>query len=118
MALITIENYHDCYDYGCRVSKGDMTIAEAVDCMSALGMNAKSARPYITCVEKMKNGEAYQSTVKMDAVTYFLTQIYEESGVDGLKKALNSLKGHLEYQEGKNSLPSLWKVYEDFSEIL
>lgn len=116
MALITIQNYHDCYELGKRVFAGEITVADAVKEIE--DMNPKSARPYITCVAKMLAGEAYQSTVKQDAVTYFLTKIYEEQKADGLRNALESLKGHLEYQEGKNNLPSLWKVYEDFVEIL
>lgn len=118
MAQITIQNYHECYDYGKKVANGILTKKEAASEISSNGMTSASAIYYLSCVVAMLNGKRYTATVKQDAVTYFLTQIYSEFGKSGLRKALKSLKEHLLYQKGKNNLPSLEKVYEDFYEVI
>ena len=118
MAQITFQNYHECYDYGKKVFDGTITKSVAVEEISANGMTATSAVYYINCVVAMLHGKRYIATVKQDAVTYFLTQIYSEFGKTGLQKALDSLKGHLQYQKGKNNLRSLQKAYEEFYEII
>ena len=118
MAQITIQNYHDCYEYGKKVANGIITKKDAAAEISENGMTNASAIYYLNCVTAMLEGKRYTATVKQDAVTYFLTEIYSEFGKIGLQKALNSLKAHLQYQKGNNNLPSLERVYEDFNEII
>ena len=118
MAQITFINYHECYDYGKQVANGQITKNEAASKIAENGMTFTSAVYYLTCVKAMLNGERYTATVKQDAVTYFLTEIYSEFGRAGLEKGLKSLNAHIQYQKGKNELPSLQKIYNEFYEII
>ncbi|MEE1076239.1 MAG: hypothetical protein UHY68_03125 [Acutalibacteraceae bacterium] len=118
MAQITFENYHDCYEYGKKIIEGIITKKNAAEKISKNGMSYASAVYYLNCVTAMIEGRMYTATVKKDAIIYFLNEIYSEFGKNGLKKALNSLKLHLQYQKGKNNLPSLEQVYEDFCNII
>lgn len=118
MAEITIQNYHDCYEYGKRCAEEGLDISAAALQLERTGMDNGSAKMYVRCVKSMLNGERYTSTVKELATSYFLTQIYAEYGAEGLRKALESVKKHLEYQKSYNSLSGIRKVYREFLDIL
>lgn len=119
MATITTQNYHDCYYYGKEVATGDMDKTEAIRTVALTGMDPGSARMYISCVVALITDGHYTATVKQDATSYFLSKIYEEYHFDGLRRALTVFKDHLDYQsDGKNNLPGMLKLYDEFFDIL
>ena len=118
MASITIQNFHDCYAYGKELHLGNITKRKAVDALVSSGMSARSAAYYLQCVTAMLEGTRYTATVNELATSHFLVQILSDYGMDGLRKALNSLRLHLDYQKGKNELPGMEKLYQEFVDVL
>lgn len=118
MAEITIQNYHDCYDYGKRVHAGEIELGTAAMNIAKTGMTISSARAYLYCVCAMLDGKVYKSTVKEIATSYFLTAILSDYGMDALRKAVDSVRQHLDYQRRYQTLAGIRKIYEEFSELL
>lgn len=85
------------------------------------GMNENSARDYIDAYNAMRNGTRYDRTIKIPATDYFLKNILADLGNDGLKKALDSVQSHLEYQEIKNKFNkqiTIRKIYNAYRKKL
>ena len=118
MAEITLQNIYDCYAYGKQVAAGEVEIGMAAINIAKTGMDKGSAQIYLRCVRSMLYGECYTGTVKELAVSHFLTAILSDYGMDGLRKALEALRLHLEYQKAYNSLSGLRKLYDEFMEVL
>ena len=118
MAKITLENIYDCYAYGKRVAEGELEIGTAAMKVAKTGMDEGSAKIYLRCVRSLILGERYTGTVNETAISRFLTNIFSDYGMDGLRKALKSLEMHLEYQDMYQNLSAIKKVYEEFYEIL
>lgn len=104
--------------YGKRIAEGEIEISTASKSIANTGMDKGSAQIYLKCVQSMIQGERYTGTVKEMAVSYFLTAIKSDYGFDGLKKALGSLKMHLEYQSSYQNLPGMKRIYEKFDALL
>ena len=117
MAKITEKNIADSFQQGVLVYQKSISKKEAVDYLSDTGMHKKSASMYITCVIALLSGTQYGSTVNENATEYFLKKIYADFGKDHLIHALDALKLHLEYQEGKNNLPGLWHLHDRYSKV-
>lgn len=118
MASITIQNHHDCYRYGKEIFLGKCSRKVAVKALVESGMSERSAVYYLQCVISMLSGKRYTATVNELATSHFLTQILCDFGMSGLKRALQSMRFHLDYQKGKNDLPGLEKLYQEFLDIL
>ena len=118
MAIITVEQYCECYELAKKVNAESMSIQEAVIRLNAIGVCENSAMMYLRCARSMLQGKRFTSRVKELAISYNLTQIYEEFGNEGLKKALSSLRQYLDYQKKYTNYPGLEALYEDFKEIL
>lgn len=118
MAEITLQNIHDCYAYGKRVAEGKIEIGTAAMNIARTGMDKGSAQIYLRCVRSMIRGERYTGTVKEIAVSHFLTAIMSDYGFDGLRKALEALRLHLEYQKSYQSLAGLKQIYDEFMDVL
>ena len=118
MGSITLENIYDCYSYGKRVAAGEPDLGTAAIKIAETGMHLKSAQIYLRCVRSMLRGERYTGTVKELAVSHFLTSIMSDYGFDGLRKALEALRLHLEYQSPYQTLAGLRKIYDEFLEVL
>lgn len=118
MAEITLQNIYDCYAYGKRVAIDEIDIGTAAMNIARTGMDKGSAQIYLRCVRSMIHGERYTGTVNKMAVSHFLTEIMSDFGFDGLRKALNSLRLHLDYQTPYNGLRTLEEIYEEFMEVL
>ncbi|MGN1024880.1 MAG: hypothetical protein ACI4P4_00610 [Faecousia sp.] len=118
MGTITIQNHHDCYDFGKEIFLGNLTRKEAVNALVESGMTERSAVYYLQCVCSMLSGKRYTATVNELATSYFLTQIFSDFEMPGLKTALQSMRAHLDYQKGKNELPGLEKLYQEFFDVL
>ena len=118
MASITLQNIYDCYSYGKRVAADELDLGTAATKIANSGMDRGSAQIYLRCVRAMLRGERYTGTVKELAVSHFLTSIMSDYGFDGLRKALEALRLHLEYQNSYQNLAGLRKIYNDFLEVL
>lgn len=118
MAKITLENIYDCYAYGKRVAEGELEIGTAAMNIARTGMDKGSAQIYLRCVRSLIKGERFTGTVNEIAMSHFLTNILSDYGMDGLRKALESFKMHLEYQHRYQSLPVMKKMYQEFYDIL
>lgn len=118
MAKITLQNIYDCYSYGKRVAEGEIEIGTAAMNISRTGMNKGSAQIYLRCVCSMIQGKKFTGTVKEIAVSRFLTNIMSDYGFDGLRKALESLRLHLEYQKRYQELAGLRQIYDEFMDVL
>jgi hypothetical protein len=118
MAEITLQNIHDCYAYGKRVAEGEIDIGTAAMNIARTGMDKGSAQIYLRCVRAMIRGERYTGTVKEIAVSHYLTAIMSDYGFDGLRKALESLRLHLEYQKKYQTLAGLKQIYDEFMDVL
>ena len=118
MAEITLQNIYDCYAYGKRVADGEIEIGTAAMNIARTGMDRNSAQIYLRCVRSMIRGERYTGTVKEDAVSHFLVEIVSDYGFSGLRKALEALRLHLEYQESYQNLVGLRRIYNEFMDLL
>ena len=118
MAKILLKNIQDCYSYGKKVVTGNISIGSAASKLAETGMDKGSAQIYIKTVQAMINGEPYKRTISELATRYFLEAITEDYEKEGLRKALNSIKLHLEYQNNHQALPSIRKIYNEFFEKL
>ena len=118
MAEITVEQYHECYELAKLVNAEKMSIQEATFKLGSLGVSENSAMMYLRCARYMLEGKRFTSRVKELAISHNLTQIYAEYGPEGLKKALRSVRGYLDYQKKYADYPGLEKVYSEFMDIL
>ena len=118
MAKITTQNIYDCYDYGRQVAEGEISIGTAAMNIAKTGMDKGSAQIYLRCVRSLIVGERFTGTVNEMAISRFLTNIFSDYGMEGLRRALASLRMHLDYQNTYQSLPAMNKVYNEFYEIL
>lgn len=118
MAQITLQNIYDCYEYGKRVAEGELYKGIAAKNVAKTGMDEDSAQIYIRCVRSMIRGERYTGTVNEMAVSRFLTNIMNDYGFDGLRRALGSLRMHLDYQKLYNTLTGLEQIYREFMDVL
>lgn len=118
MAEITVEQYHECYKLAKLVNTEKMSIQEATFRLGSLGVSENSAMMYLRCARYMLEGKRFTSRVKELAISHNLTQIYAEYGSEGLKKALRSVRGYLDYQKKYADYPGLEKVYSEFMDIL
>lgn len=118
MAVITLQNIYDCYVYGKKVAEGELDNGTAARKIAQTGMDEKSAQIYIRCVRSMIRGERYTGTVKEIAVSRFLTNIMSDYGFEGLRRALKSVRQHLDYQKYYQSLVGIERIYNEFMDIL
>lgn len=118
MANITLQNIYDCYSYGKRVAADELDLGSAAMKIADTGMDLKSAQIYLRCVRSMLRGERYTGTVNELAVSHYLTAIMSDYGFGGLRKALEALRLHLEYQSPYQTLAGLRKIYNEFLEVL
>ena len=118
MAAITMPQIIGIYQNALDVYDGKTKIIDAITNMTLLGMHQKSARMYLVAANAMLEGTHYGSTINEKATVYFLDRILDDFGADGLKRALTAMKSHLDYQTGRNNLPGLLSVYNEYSESL
>jgi 5-methylcytosine-specific restriction protein A len=67
---------------------------------SSHGLNRNSALNFIADYGHMMQGENFQRAMSAPAVDYFLDRIRDTRGVDALRKALDSMRLHVDYYEG------------------
>ncbi|MEX1028352.1 MAG: hypothetical protein WD049_10180 [Candidatus Paceibacterota bacterium] len=83
-------------------------------------MNRASAQAYTSSLQHIFAGREYRRTLNVYATRYFLESIHRDFGRRGLRKAVESVKRHLEYYSGigKSSLPSTRAILTEFATIV
>lgn len=99
---ITREMVEKVYEISKDVYEGKISYQNAVDKMSIEGMNSNSAAMYIDCFDRMIRGEVYKRGTSTFAAEYYIAKIREDYGKEYSKKAIESLRKHIEYLKSKN----------------
>jgi|TARA_B110000261_G_scaffold154219_1_gene185617 5-methylcytosine-specific restriction enzyme A len=120
MATITNEMIENSYDIGKKFFQKKITLQEGTESLSNLAMNRNSAVDYIYLYSNLIQGKLYTRTSNAYGTEYYLTNIYEENGIQGLENGLLSLLQHIEYYEDKAgvTLNKQRSIYENFLEIV
>ena len=118
--MVTITKTHIARIYQNAIDVNNGIIHQQVAKINVIqsGMDSNSAGKYFVAIDAMFNGIHYGSTINATATDYFWDNIRNDFGTDGLEKALRALKSHIDYQEGRNHLPSLKKIYNRYMETL
>lgn len=115
MSSITLEMIEKTYILANKIVQGKISNKTAVYYLeSILDMNKNSAQKYLSCIIALLTGGHYRSTVNESAIDYYCNNILIDFGSEKLQIALEVLKDHLEYQNGKKSLPGMWRIYYNY----
>src|SRR5208283_5491130 len=118
---ITTEMTEAAYALAVEVYHGRIPRKQAIDqLVKQLGMNSGSASDYFVNFRKMMAGQKYTRTNNSEATDYFLTHILKDYGSVKLKKAINAVKEHVEYYEGKRrvNLGGIRNIIQKHEKIL
>lgn len=103
------------YKLGKKVFYNEISKSLAIDALvEETGMNKNSATKYMACIDALLSDGDYGSTVKESAIEYFITKINYDFDTEKLKITLQVFERHLIYQQGKNNLPGMWRIYRDW----
>ncbi len=119
MGRITPALYQLAYQLGCEVYAGHKDRKEAEAKLAAAGMNRTSASFSIGNLRQMLNGAAYHRAMSVGQTRYFLTAIYRDDGLAGLKKAITAFGAHLPYlrDSNHNGMPGLTALLHEFQQL-
>lgn len=117
---ITQTMIHEAYAQAHAVYSGDTPVGEAVSALRALGMHPGSARDYVNNFQKMMKGEVFKRTMNSAAIRYYLENILNDEGKAILKKAVSSVRQHVEYYEkfSNGKLRKIHVIIEEFEALL
>ena len=108
-----------CYSIAKKVFENQLSKKEGVDLLVKDNMNEFSASIYIDVYCNFRKGTLFDRTINKKAYYYYLNNIYDELGDEGLKIALQSLKKLLVRRErDKPAPPCIYKIYDEFQEKL
>ena len=85
------------------------------------GMKQSSASYYIDGFVGMREGKKYMHTLNEEGTRYYFKRIYYDFGDEGLRRALEATRKHLEYYESRptgGSLPGIQKIINEFAQKL
>ena len=117
--VMTDELIEKCYSIAKKVFENQLTQKEGVDLLVKNNMNKSSASIYIDVYCNFRKGTLFARTINEEAYNYYLKNIYDELGGEGLKIALQSLKKLLVRRErDKPAPPCIYKIYDEFQEKL
>lgn len=118
---ITEQSSITAYKHARRFAKGELSFTEAVDQLVEIEkINRNSAVGLINNLRCMVEGKRYTWTSNLFTTNHYLSNIYNDFGVKGLKNALMSLDEHIEYYEEKRgrSLPGIRELRKKHFESL
>ena len=116
---MTDELIGKCYSIAKKMFENQLTQKEGVDLLVKNNMNKSSASIYIDVYCNFRKGTLFDRTINEEAYNYYLKNIYDELGGEGLKIALQSLKKLLVRRERDKPAPScIYKIYDEFQEKL
>lgn len=117
--VMTDELIGKCYSIAKKMFENQLTQKEGVDLLVKNNMNKSSASIYIDVYCNFRKGTLFDRTINEEAYNYYLKNIYDELGGEGLKIALQSLKKLLVRRERDKPAPScIYKIYDEFQEKL
>ena len=122
MTKITNAHVEKSYEVGkAFFEKRLTTIAEVKTVLTSLCMNENSAIGYAYTYTNLIQGKILKRSINAYATEYYLKNIYEEIGTEGLQNALLSLSQHIDYYEAKkrgSSLIKLNRIYLKYLNLL
>lgn len=117
--VMSDELIEKCYSIAKKVFENQLTKKEGVDLLVKNNMREFSAIIYIDVYCNFRKGTLFDRTINKKAYYYYLNNIYDELGDEGLKMALQSLKKLLVRRErDKPAPPCIYKIYDNFQEKL
>lgn len=95
---MTDEMIDICYKCGKKFNQGKnlQELADDINCETS--MNRNSAVMYLYAVDGMLNGTIYKRAINSKAMKRYFDTIFNEYGSDGLKRAINATRLHIEYR--------------------
>jgi hypothetical protein len=115
MATITSQMVEKSYEIAKKVYKSEFDKNKGASILNQqYRMNQNSALMYISDIICMLDGQGYKRIMAEEDTKYFLTMIEKEFGLDALKKALFSVKQHVEYIHSINKPSNVEKLYKNF----
>ena len=105
-----------CYGGGKRVAAGGNVQEIADEIVASIGMNRASAVFYLSTVESMLNGKVYKRAISAKAYKKIFDSILKEYGKQGLAKAIQSARLHIDYRDtcglNSDSVNEICDLYE------
>lgn len=95
---MTDEMIDICYRCGKKVAAGESVQELADDIAHSTGMNRNSAVMYLYAVQGMLEGTIYKRAISAKAMRRYYDTIWNESGSEGLKKAIRATRLHINYR--------------------
>ena len=118
-SVMSEELIEKCYSIAKKVFENQLSKKEGVDLLVKNNMRKYSASIYIDVYCNFRKGTLFDRTINKKAYYYYLNNIYDELGDEGLKIALQSLKKLLVRRErDKPAQPCIYKIYDEFQEKL
>jgi predicted restriction endonuclease len=114
MAKITAEMVKQTYIMAKKMYNNEIDRCDGLKTLfDRYGMNENSARMYIYNFRYLINGKTYRRIMKVDDTQYFLMQILNDYGENTFKKALYSVKQHIEYIKKINNSSNVEQLYKE-----
>jgi hypothetical protein len=116
---ISIKEIKKIYPLAKRVFEEEIALKDTVDDIEFdTGMDEGSAEMYVQAFQKMMRGETYKMSINSEAVRYFFEKILEDYSRDALRKALQSVYGHIKRkrENGHGTCKAIEEICEEFSE--
>lgn len=95
---MTDEMIDICYKSGKKLAAGESANELADDIAESTGMNRNSAVMYLYAVQGMLDGTIYKRAISSKAMKRYYDTIWNESGSQGLKKAIRATRLHIDYR--------------------
>ena len=95
---MTDEMIDICYKCGKKLVAGESVQELADDIADSTGMNRNSAVMYLYAVQGMLEGTIYKRAISAKAMRRYYDTIWNESGSEGLKKAIRATRRHIDYR--------------------
>lgn len=114
---MTKEMIDTCYECGKAVfSENAIEFNQEIDKLSReTGVNRNSAIMYVYAVKNMLNGEIYKRAISIQATEKYLTYILKDFGKNGLRKAVQAVKAHIEYRKNfGHTVDGLERIYNEY----
>lgn len=105
-----------CYKCGKKVHQGENVADLADEIADETGMNRNSAVMYLYAVSSMLSGTIYKRAISSKATQKYFDAIFNEFGSEGLKKAIQATRQHIDYRRDcghmVDSIEEICKKYE------
>jgi len=96
---ISLEKIKALYETAKKVYSKELSKKNALIELQNQNINKNSANDYLYCYACLVEGKLFNRTMNIEATKYFLAKILEDSGIQYLMNALQSLSLHIDYYE-------------------